>query len=158
MRDAAFLIRDLLAAAGLPSWAMVTGGKGVHVVAPLAAGGGNRIGDAVRAAGSRRMLAEAQPERFTQRMAKADRSGRIFIDWLRNEVGATAVAPFSLRARPGAAVAIPVGWDELGLLDRADGFSMADALGRDWAMAGVPKPGTISSATAKRLSRALRDI
>ena len=70
---------------------------------------------------------QAEPDRFTATMSKAKRKGRIFIDWLRNERGATAIAPYSLRARPGAPVAMPVSWDELQTLEAANGFTMGDA-------------------------------
>ena len=75
----------------------------------------------------------AEPDRFTATMSKAKRMGKIFIDWLRNERGATAIAPYSLRARPRAAVAVPVSWDELDDLERPDGFhpqDMKDRLSR----------------------------
>jgi bifunctional non-homologous end joining protein LigD len=66
------------------------------------------------------------PLRYTATMSKAKRRGRIFIDWLRNERGATAIAPYSLRARPGAPVAVPVSWSELGTLEGANCFRMVD--------------------------------
>jgi bifunctional non-homologous end joining protein LigD len=63
-------------------------------------------------------------------MAKARREDRIFIDWLRNQRGATAIAPYSVRARKGAPVAVPVTWAELGMLKAANGFSVTDAVRR----------------------------
>jgi bifunctional non-homologous end joining protein LigD len=74
-----------------------------------------------------RPVMEPQPKRFVAQMAKAKRDGRIFIDWLRNERGATAVAPFSVRARPGAPVALPVDWDQLATLKAANSFSLDEA-------------------------------
>ena len=122
-------LREGLAAVGLDSAPMVTGGKGVHVVVPLrrVAGWDTVKGFAQTFA---RILAERHPDRYTATMSKAKRKGRIFIDWLRNERGATAIAPYALRARPGAAVALPVSWSELAGLDRADGFHMDDARDR----------------------------
>jgi bifunctional non-homologous end joining protein LigD len=120
---------------------MVTGGKGLHLIAPLE----RRAGwDEVKAfaKGFASTLAEAEPERFTATMSKQKRKGRIFIDWLRNERGATAIAPYSTRARQGAPVAMPIAWDELEALKRADGFSVAEAMerlkvGDPWAEAST---------------------
>jgi bifunctional non-homologous end joining protein LigD len=89
-----------------------TGGKGLHVVVPLT---GKQTWDEVKAfsqAFAERLVKEA-PERYTSKMAKAGRKGKLFIDYLRNSRGATAVAAYSTRARPGATVSTPVGWDEL---------------------------------------------
>lgn len=69
----------------------------------------------------------SQPERYVATMSKAKRKGRIFIDWLRNQRGATAVLPYSVRAREGAPVAIPVSWDELGAMSHAHPYSIRDA-------------------------------
>ena len=75
-------------------------------------------------------LALNEPDRFTANIRKAARKGRMFIDYLRNERGATAVAPFSTRARKGAPCAVPVGWDELPGLKSANGFSLGEAAAR----------------------------
>lgn len=126
VRRAAADIRDRLQALGLKSWAMVTGGKGIHVVIPLARRGG---WDDVKAfaRGFARQLAEEEPERFLAKASKASRKGRIFIDWLRNDRGSTAISPYSTRAREGAPVAMPVTWDELGALKAANAFTIANA-------------------------------
>lgn len=157
VRDAAVLLRDILAEAGLKSWAMVSGGKGVHVVVPL-----RRKADTASVVLFSRLvatlLAEALPKRFTQKMSKAERTGRIFIDWLRNDGGSTAVAPFSLRARPGAPVAVPVSWDEVPHLPGANAFGMAEALERSWDRLDVPAPGTITTRSAERLAAAIRAL
>jgi bifunctional non-homologous end joining protein LigD len=71
-------------------------------------------------------LADREPRRFTATMSKSKRKGRIFVDWLRNERGATAIAPYSLRARPGAPVAVPVTWDELEDIQAPNAFRMGD--------------------------------
>lgn len=105
-------IRERLDALGLKSFAKTTGGKGVHVVAPIE----RRCEfDRVKAfaRGFAEEMAAASPERYLTRMAKAERVGRIFIDYLRNDMTATAVAPFSTRARQGAPVSTPVTWEEL---------------------------------------------
>ncbi len=122
-RAAAVDLRDRLAELGLVSGALVTGGKGVHVWVPLRRDHG---WDLVKtfARTVAHVMAEAEPDRFTATMSKAKRKGRIFLDWLRNERGATAVAPYSLRAREGAPVAVPVTWEELGGLEAANAFTM----------------------------------
>jgi bifunctional non-homologous end joining protein LigD len=73
------------------------------------------------------VLALAAPERFTATMSKEKRKGKIFIDWLMNQRGATSVLPYSARARQGAPVATPISWEELGQCDSAARFSIADA-------------------------------
>ncbi|TCI00775.1 DNA ligase D [Roseococcus sp. SYP-B2431] len=126
VRDAAVEFRDLLRELGLETFPMVTGGKGVHVIAPLTPQAEwPQVKDfAHRFA---RAAALAQPKRFTAELSKARRKGRIFVDYLRNQRGATAVMPFAVRARPGAPVAVPITWDELRSLDRADHWHIGDA-------------------------------
>ena len=126
---AADRVRSLLDEIGLASTPMVTGGKGVHVIVPLKrTASWDTVALFSRTVAS--MLADAEPERFVATMAKARRKDRIFIDWLRNERGATAVAPYSVRARKGAPVAVPVTWAELAMLKAANGFSVTDAARR----------------------------
>jgi bifunctional non-homologous end joining protein LigD len=116
VRRAAVEVKARLESLGLQSWPMLTGGKGLHVVAPLAP---HHDWEAVKSFA--RAFAEAMagehPGRFTSKMSKAGRQGRIFVDWLRNQRGATAIAPFSTRARPGAPIAVPVGWRQLNDID-----------------------------------------
>ncbi|RKF19311.1 hypothetical protein D6851_12695 [Altericroceibacterium spongiae] len=148
---AALSLRDRLEAFDLPAWPMVTGGKGVHVVVPL-----RRIAEWETVTHYARtfatMLAEEAPERFTAQMAKSKRKGRIFIDWLRNERGATAIAPFSLRARENAPVAVPVAWSELAALGSADIFSPEAALDRSWSDCPVPHAVGLSRARVEKLA------
>lgn len=127
VRRAAVQVRDLLEAAGLKSFPLLTGGKGIHVVAPLA---GTNDWPAVKefSHGLAQSLAEAQPDQFTSVMSKACRKGRIFIDWLRNDRGATAISPFSARARPGATVAYPVTWRQLAGVESASTFTVRSVL------------------------------
>ncbi|KQM62161.1 MULTISPECIES: DNA ligase D [unclassified Sphingomonas] len=115
-----------LADLGLASFAMLSGGKGVHVVVPLTPDAGWPV---VKDFADRfaRALAQAEPDRFTATMAKAKRKGRIFIDWLRNQRGSTAVLPYSARARPGAPVAAPVAWRELDAIDTPARWTIRDA-------------------------------
>jgi bifunctional non-homologous end joining protein LigD len=125
VKSAAIHIRDRLADLGLVSFAMLSGGKGVHVVVPLTPGHSweahkdfaRRFAEA---------LSQAEPDRFVATMSKARRKGRIFIDWLRNQRGSTAVLPYSARAREGAPVAVPIAWDELKGMDNAHPFSIDD--------------------------------
>ena len=145
-------VRDLLADLGLPSAPMVTGGKGIHVVVNL-----NRratqetVIHFSRAVAT--LLATREPERFVATMSKAKRTGRIFIDWLRNQRGATAICPFSVRARPGARVAVPVGWDELGGLGSARAFGLAEAAERAASPLPLSRVAGISADTVRRLDR-----
>ena len=129
VRSAAFDLRDRLDDLGLPAAAMLSGGKGIHIVVPLRPKAG---WEAVKLF-SRTvavMLSEAEPDRFIATMSKAKRKGLIFIDWLRNERGSTAIAPYSLRARPGAKVAVPVNWEELPAIKSAGEFDIATVLER----------------------------
>ncbi|MAF29552.1 MAG: DNA ligase D [Croceicoccus sp.] len=126
VKSAASDIRARLADIGLVSFAMVSGGKGIHVIVPLNTG----HDWAAHKDFSRRFaeaLSTAEPDRFTATMSKAKRKGRIFIDWLRNQRGSTAVLPFSARARANAPVAAPIGWDELDDLGNAHPWSIDDA-------------------------------
>lgn len=118
VRDAAREMRARLKHLGLESFAMATGGKGIHVVVPLTPHHG---WDDVRAFAEAmaRTLAAEDPERYLAEMSKARRKGRIFIDYLRNGRGATAIAPFSTRARKGAPIAWPVSWTALARLASA---------------------------------------
>lgn len=112
VRSAAFHFRDLLGAIGLETFPMVTGGKGVHVIAPLTPDAEwPQVKDFARRLAVR--IAEADPDRFTAALPKAQRKGRIFVDYLRNQRGATAVMPYCVRARDGAPVAAPITWAEM---------------------------------------------
>ena len=122
---AAFHLRDLLAEMGLATFPMVTGGKGVHIIAPLTP---QAEWPAVKDFAHRfaMALSQSDPSRFTAALAKAKRTGRIFIDYLRNQRGATAVMPYSARARENAPVAAPVTWEELRTLDAASHWHIGD--------------------------------
>ncbi|MFZ0663777.1 MAG: DNA ligase D [Acidobacteriaceae bacterium] len=108
----AFEVRGLLTQLGLESFAKATGGKGIHVVAPIEP---ERGWAEVKEFAHRfvLMMEAANPKLYLTRMTKAARKGRIYLDYLRNERGATAVAPYSPRARKGARVAMPLSWNEL---------------------------------------------
>jgi bifunctional non-homologous end joining protein LigD len=126
VRKAAKDIKTHLADMGLQTFPMLTGGKGVHVVVPLTP---EAEWPEVKDFAQRfaLALAEAEPERFTAALAKAKRTGRIFIDYLRNQRGATAIMPYSARAREGAPVAAPINWEELDEMESGGRFSVRDA-------------------------------
>lgn len=113
IRAAALELRTRLTDAGLEPFLKTSGGKGLHVVAPLKpkAGWPALKGFAKAMAES---MAGDSPDDYVATIAKSRRVGRILVDYLRNQRGATAVAPYSTRARPGATVATPLDWDELG--------------------------------------------
>lgn len=125
VRRAATDIRRLLKQLDLESFVRVSGGKGLHVVVPLNPGCDWGLTRRF-AKGFADALAQSEPTRFLATATKKLRAGRIFVDYLRNGRGATAVASYSLRGRPGAPVALPVSWEELSRLTRADGFTMRD--------------------------------
>lgn len=113
---AAHVVRARLEALGLNPFVKTTGGKGLHLVVPIRADGRSRVSwdqnKAFAKAVSEAVKAEA-PDRFTTTLAKKARGGKIFIDYLRNGRMATAVAPWSPRARPGAGIAFPLSWDQV---------------------------------------------
>jgi bifunctional non-homologous end joining protein LigD len=126
VKSAATDIRDRLSELGLTSFAMLSGGKGVHVVVPLTPG---HSWDTHKDFAKRfaEALSLAEPERFVANMSKAKRVGRIFIDYLRNQRGATAVMPYSARSRANAPVAVPIAWAELADMKDAHPFGIGDA-------------------------------
>jgi bifunctional non-homologous end joining protein LigD len=125
VRAGARALRALLEDVGLESWIKTTGGKGIHVVVPIA-----RRSTWEEVSGFARALAERMareaPGEYLARASKAARKGKIFVDWLRNTRGATAVAPWSSRARPTAPVSAPIAWEELDRLTSGDQFHVAD--------------------------------
>jgi bifunctional non-homologous end joining protein LigD len=126
VKKAAVDLKGHLADIGLTSWPLLTGGKGVHVVVPLIP---KTDWPAVRSFAERfaRALAQAEPERFTANLKKATRTGKIFIDYLRNQRGATAVMPYVARAREDAPVSAPITWTELRELEKSQRFTIRDA-------------------------------
>ena len=149
VRIAAVDLKQHLGDLGLVSYAMLSGGKGIHVIVPLTPQAKwPEVTDFAHRFAS--ALAGAQPDRYTATMSKAKRKGKIFIDWLRNQRGSTAILPYSVRARPGAPVAAPISWSEIGtvtggghftlqdrakLLERASGIVL-----KGWGVADQPLP------------------
>jgi len=120
-------MKKRLDALGLESFPMATGGKGIHVVVPLKPHYEWPDVKAFAEALARSVAAD-EPDRFLAVASKAKRQGKIFIDYLRNGRGATAIAPFSTRARKGAPIAWPVSWSELGKLENAHPVAVGTAL------------------------------
>jgi bifunctional non-homologous end joining protein LigD len=126
VREAGGAMRERLAAAGLQSFLLASGGKGIHVVVPLTPKAG---WDEVKffAEATARGMAAENPTRYLAVASKAQRQGKIFIDHLRNGRGATAIAPFSSRSRPVAPIAWPIAWSELSRLKNAHPVHVATA-------------------------------
>ncbi len=154
--EAVHLIRTLLDEIGLRGFLKTTGGKGLHVVVPIEP---TLRWSAIK--GFSRAIAElfagTFPDRFTAKISKATRRGKIFVDYLRNDEGSTAIAAYSIRARANAPVAMPVAWEELGKEVRFDHFNVRNVparlkrLKRDpWAdLLNVRQ--TVTKATMKRV-------
>jgi len=125
VRRAAHLVRDALAERGLATVPVATGSKGYHVVAAIQPAASS---DAVAVAMHKfaTLLAAQHPEELTLTYRVALRGGRVFVDWLRNNPLATVVAPYSLRARPRAPVAVPLTWAEIETTD-PDAYAIGDA-------------------------------
>jgi bifunctional non-homologous end joining protein LigD len=126
VKDAAKEMRARLKSLGLESFPMATGGKGIHVVVPLTPHHGWEDVKAFAEAMARTMAAD-DLDKYLAEMSKARRKGKIFIDYLRNGRGATAIAPYSTRARKGAPVAWPLAWNELAKLQSAHESTVENA-------------------------------
>lgn len=129
VRDAAFELKTLLDGLSLASFPLLTGGKGIHLVLPLQR---RQSWPDLKdfSHGIAETLVRHAPDRFTTNMRKDARGGKIFVDYLRNERGSTAVVPWSTRAHDRAPVAMPVSWGELAGTERSDAFTIEDAPGR----------------------------
>jgi bifunctional non-homologous end joining protein LigD len=138
VRRGVLAIRELLTAIGLESRLKTSGGNGLHVVVPLS----GRLPDFAAAAGFARAvaihLAEQSPELFTARRGATNRRSLLYVDWQRNQEGATTVCAYSPRWRPGAPISTPLDWSELGARDlRGAHFNLRNALTR-WRRVGDP--------------------
>jgi len=121
-------LKSILDALSLVSFLKTSGGKGYHIVIPFSPSATwDGFSDFARRVAE--LMEKQWPDRYTSNIRKAKRKGRIFIDWIRNGRGATSVAPYSIRARKGAKVSMPIAWDELDTV-APDGVDMADALRR----------------------------
>jgi bifunctional non-homologous end joining protein LigD len=139
---------------GLESFPRLSGGKGVHVVVPIRRGPEWAEAKAFCETIADEMAAE-DPTRYLAHASKAERKGRIFIDWLRNTRGATSVASWSLRARAGAPVAMPVRWSDLAKIESPAAFDLAAAMKRAKTLRKDPWEGfaMTKQALPKRSSR-----
>jgi bifunctional non-homologous end joining protein LigD len=126
VRDAASRLREILADLELDCWIKTSGGKGLHVVVPIARRAtwslAAEFAEAVAGA-----LARSDEDRFLTVASKKHRRGKIFIDWLRNARSALVVAPWSTRARPSAPISVPISWDELDRVRSGAHFTLAGA-------------------------------
>lgn len=151
VRRAAHALRELLEPIGLPAFVKTTGSKGLHVIAPL---DDTATFDEVAALTTQlgALMCRRHPDILTMEFYKKDRKGRLFVDVMRNAIGATLVAPYSLRGKPGAPVSAPIEWsdvDDPAL--RADGFRLRDVRasldrrGDPWHKLRVA-PGSVATA------------
>ena len=154
VQQAAALVRDFLANLGLPAFLKTSGGKGLHVVVPLKP----RAGWEETRAFSRSVVAHlvlTTPGLFVGKSGTKNRVGRIFIDYLRNGRGATTVAAWSARSRPGMGVSVPVGWDELAGLRGGDHWTLR-SIGPRLAIGDAPWSGYRQA--ARTLAAAARQL
>ena len=151
LKAAAVEVRDFLDELGFTTFLKVTGGKGLHVVAPLTPKlGWDEVKGFAKAVAD--ALVMARPDRYTANMAKKVRTQKIFVDYLRNQRGGTAICNYSTRARPGATVACPLRWDELKGLKTAAPYNVRTLPARLKTLKGDPWEGYFStrqSITAK---------
>ena len=125
VKEAAFQLHRSFDALWLESFALLSGGKGIHVVVPLdPVAEWEEVDEFAKSFCA--ALSQTAPDKFTVALPKSQRRGRIFLDFLRNHRTATAVMPYSARARAGMPVAAPVSWEELREIDRSDAFTIAD--------------------------------
>jgi bifunctional non-homologous end joining protein LigD len=126
----------------------------MHVVVPLAPTVTWDVAKSFAKGLADRMAADA-PDRYLAKISKSARTGKIFIDYLRNQYGATAVAPYSTRARPGAPVSTPLAWSELSPRIKSDRFRIADIAKRPKAVwhGYFDVEQTIDAGIAQRLMR-----
>ncbi|HEV2363591.1 MAG TPA: DNA ligase D [Caulobacteraceae bacterium] len=144
--DAAEILRDRLRRLGFEPFLRTTGGKGLHLVVALTPGHDWPLVKGFAEAFARSMAADA-PALFTAVASKERRKGRIYLDYLRNARGASAVASYSLRARPSFPAATPIAWGELRALQGGDAFDRLNVPRRLQSLAADPWDGLGSSAT-----------
>jgi bifunctional non-homologous end joining protein LigD len=165
---AALDIRERLGAIGLESFCRTSGGKGLHLVVPIAA---TQSWDSARSfcTNFAEALSTSKPDKYLAHVKIADRRGRILIDWLRNGLGSTAVATFSPRARPNAGVATPLAWREVTSSLDPTAFTLATVPGRlqrisrdpwegfDGARRALPVPAASGGSTEREVEAGARN-
>ena len=123
VKEGGLRLKAMLEGLGLETWLKTTGGKGLHVALPIARRSTwSEVSAFARAVAQR--LSDDEPEKYLAKASKAERKGKIFVDWLRNTRGATAIAPWSTRAREGATISAPIAWKELTALRGGDQFTV----------------------------------
>lgn len=155
VREAAELMRILLSEMGLDAWLKTSGGKGLHIVVPLAC----KFDYAVVKGFSQAIvqhMAKTIPQRFVAKSGGANRVGKIFIDYLRNGHGQTTVAAFSARARPGMGVSMPVSWEQLPALKSAAQWTVANA--REYLSFEKNSPWAAYANSKQSLSAAMKAL
>ena len=126
VQEAATLVHSFLDELGLKAWLKTSGGKGLHVVVPLAP---RHDWDTVKGFSQAVVehLASVVPNRFSAKSGAQNRVGKVFVDYIRNAHGATTAAAYSARARPGLGVSMPVSWDQLSGLKSGSQWTIANA-------------------------------
>ncbi|MDZ4357257.1 MAG: DNA ligase D [Variovorax sp.] len=154
IQEATLLVRTMLDELGLPSFLKTSGGKGLHVVVPIRPQHG---WDAVKGFSQAVVvhLAQTIPTRFVAKSGPRNRVGKVFVDYLRNGFGATTVSAWSVRARPGLGVSVPVAWDELPLLTGAAHWTLANVAER---FATGNAPWAAMARSRKGLAAAMRQL
>jgi bifunctional non-homologous end joining protein LigD len=155
--DGAEILRDRLQAMGLTPFLRTTGGKGLHLVVALAPGRHDWPTVKGFAEAVARAAAADMPGLFTAMSGKERRKGKIFIDYIRNARGASAVASYSLRARPNFPVATPIAWEELRKLSGGDAFNRLTVVRRLETLGADPWDGLVSS-SSELTAKMRRDV
>lgn len=154
VQEAAQLLHTLLTELGLVPFLKTSGGKGLHVVVPIRRGPDwDTVKGFARAVVAH--LAQTLPDRFVLKSGPKNRVGRIFVDYLRNGFGATTVSAWSVRARPGLGVSVPVAWDELPELRSGAHWSLRDAPAR---LATGNRPWAAMERSRRALTGPMRDL
>jgi bifunctional non-homologous end joining protein LigD len=151
-RAATTAVGDVLGSFGIEGFPLATGSKGFHVWVPLIPPDGGFAATALASRAVAGLAAAAHPGELTTEFLKRNRAGRVFVDWLRNAPTATVVVPYSLRPRPGAPVAVPLGWDELASTE-PEGWRLGTIAGR--APPPWPKPQHLPVEAIERAARAV---